>query len=117
MPGSWLVVSLSAVLGFFVGAVSPATIMARARQVDLRQGSGNPGATNVGRVLGVRWGVAVGLLDVEMASSVGRRHPPSVPATDRRTWRGPAAEGRRGAPYPRKVGGYLDSWPRKAPAG
>ena len=64
MPGSWLVVWFGVVLGFFVGAVSPAAIMAKARHVDLRQGSGNPGATNVGRFLGVRWGVAVGLLDV-----------------------------------------------------
>ena len=64
MPGSWLVVGVAVVLGFFVGAVSPATIIAKARYVDLRQGSGNPGATNVGRVLGVRWGVAVGMLDV-----------------------------------------------------
>jgi len=52
------------VLGFFVGGVSPAAIMAKVRHVDLRQGSGNPGATNIGRVLGVRWGVAVALLDV-----------------------------------------------------
>jgi glycerol-3-phosphate acyltransferase PlsY len=64
MPGSWLVVGVAAVLGFFVGAISPATIIAKARHVDLRQGSGNPGATNAGRVLGVRWGVAVGLLDL-----------------------------------------------------
>jgi glycerol-3-phosphate acyltransferase PlsY len=53
-----------AVLGFFVGSINPATIVARIRHADLRQGSGNPGATNVGRVLGLRWGVVVGLLDV-----------------------------------------------------
>jgi len=64
MPGSWIVVAVAAVLGFFVGAVNPATIIATTRHADLRQGSGNPGATNVGRVLGVRWGVVVGLLDV-----------------------------------------------------
>lgn len=64
MPGSWIVLAVAAVLGFFVGAVNPATIIATIRHVDLRQGSGNPGATNVGRVLGVRWGVFVGLLDV-----------------------------------------------------
>jgi len=52
------------VLGFFVVAVNPATIIATVRHADLRQGSGNPGATNVGRVLGVRWGVVVGVLDV-----------------------------------------------------
>jgi acyl phosphate:glycerol-3-phosphate acyltransferase len=64
MPGSWIVVAVAAPLGFFVGAVNPATIIATIRHADLRQGSGNPGATNVGRVLGVRWGVVVGLLDV-----------------------------------------------------
>ena len=64
MPGSWVVVAVTAVLGFFVGSISPATIIARTRHADLRQGSGNPGATNAGRVLGVRWGVVVGLLDV-----------------------------------------------------
>jgi acyl phosphate:glycerol-3-phosphate acyltransferase len=64
MPESWTVVAVAALLGFFVGAVNPATIIATIRHADLRQGSGNPGATNVGRVLGVRWGVVVGLLDV-----------------------------------------------------
>jgi glycerol-3-phosphate acyltransferase PlsY len=64
MPGSWIVVAVAAMLGFLIGSVSPATIIARTRHADLRQGSGNPGATNVGRVLGLRWGVVVGLLDV-----------------------------------------------------
>lgn len=64
MSGSWGVVAVVAVLGFFIGSVNPATMIARTHHADLRQGSGNPGATNVGRVLGLRWGVAVGLLDV-----------------------------------------------------
>jgi glycerol-3-phosphate acyltransferase PlsY len=64
VPESWIVVAVAAVLGFFIGSINPATIIARIRHADLRQGSGNPGATNAGRVLGVRWGVAVGLLDV-----------------------------------------------------
>jgi glycerol-3-phosphate acyltransferase PlsY len=64
MTESWVVVAGAAVLGFFIGAVSPASIIATVRHVDLRQGSGNPGATNVGRVLGVRWGVVVGVIDV-----------------------------------------------------
>ena len=55
----------AAVAGYLVGAVSPAALLARSQKVDLRAlGSGNPGATNVGRVLGVRWGVLVALLDV-----------------------------------------------------
>jgi glycerol-3-phosphate acyltransferase PlsY len=64
VPESWLVVAVGVVAGFFIGAVNPATIIATLRHMDLRQGSGNPGATNAGRVLGVRWGVVVGLLDV-----------------------------------------------------
>jgi acyl phosphate:glycerol-3-phosphate acyltransferase len=64
MPGSWIVVAVAAVLGFLVGSINPATIIARIFHADLRQGSGNPGATNVGRVLGTQWGVAVALLDV-----------------------------------------------------
>jgi len=64
MPESWIVLAVAAVLGFFIGSINPATIIARIRHADLRQGSGNPGATNAGRVLGVRWGVVVGVLDV-----------------------------------------------------
>jgi glycerol-3-phosphate acyltransferase PlsY len=63
VPESWIVVAAAA-LGFLIGSINPATIIARIRHADLRQGSGNPGATNAGRVLGVRWGVVVGLLDV-----------------------------------------------------
>jgi glycerol-3-phosphate acyltransferase PlsY len=52
-------------VGYLVGSVSPATLLARARGVDLRSiGSGNPGATNAGRALGRRTGVVVAVLDV-----------------------------------------------------
>lgn len=58
-------VILAAVIGYLVGAVSPATLIARARGVDLRAiGSGNPGAANAGRALGRRTGVLVAVLDV-----------------------------------------------------
>ncbi len=57
-----------AVVCFLVGSVNPASLLARTLGKDLRSsGSGNPGATNAGRVLGVRWGVVVGLLDVVKA--------------------------------------------------
>ena len=53
------------VAGYLLGAVSPATLFARHAGADLRaSGSGNPGATNVGRVLGRKAGIAVAVLDV-----------------------------------------------------
>ncbi|HET7800689.1 MAG TPA: glycerol-3-phosphate acyltransferase [Humibacillus xanthopallidus] len=52
-------------LAFLVGSVNPATLIARVLGTDLSvSGSGNPGATNAGRVLGRKWGVLVGVLDV-----------------------------------------------------
>lgn len=53
------------VASFLLGSVSPATGVARLLGHDLAaSGSGNPGATNAGRVLGRQWGVLVGGLDV-----------------------------------------------------
>lgn len=52
-------------VGYLVGSINPAAIIARVRRIDYRAvGSGNPGATNIGRALGRRTGVVVGLLDV-----------------------------------------------------
>ena len=51
--------------GYLVGALSPATLLASRRGIDLRAvGSGNPGATNTARALGPRAGAVVALLDV-----------------------------------------------------
>lgn len=59
---------LVAVVCFLLGAVNPATLLARALGRDLRaSGSGNPGATNAGRVLGRKWGGLVLVLDVAKA--------------------------------------------------
>lgn len=56
---------LALVAGYLLGAVSPATLFARRAGADLRSsGSGNPGATNAGRLLGRRVGIVVALLDV-----------------------------------------------------
>lgn len=63
----WWIATLAAaaLVGYGIGAVNPAAIIARARGIDLRAvGSGNPGATNIGRALGPRWAVLVGALDV-----------------------------------------------------
>ncbi len=58
-------VAIAGVVGYLVGSISPATLLARRRGVDLRGvGSGNPGATNVGRALGGRAAVVVAVVDV-----------------------------------------------------
>ena len=64
MPESWIVAAGAATAGFLIGSINPASIIARFLHQDLRQGSGNPGATNASRVLGLRWGFIVGLIDV-----------------------------------------------------
>jgi acyl phosphate:glycerol-3-phosphate acyltransferase len=66
----WLAlqVVLVAVVCFLIGSVNPASLVARSLGHDLRaSGSGNPGATNAGRVLGRKWGVLVLVLDVAKA--------------------------------------------------
>jgi acyl-phosphate glycerol 3-phosphate acyltransferase len=51
-------------VSYLIGAVPFGYLVARARGVDIfRQGSGNIGATNVGRILGRRFGFLVFLLD------------------------------------------------------
>lgn len=61
---AWWCLSAAAV-GYVIGAVNPAAIIATVRGTDLRAvGSGNPGATNAGRAFGWRIGVLVGVLDI-----------------------------------------------------
>ena len=49
---------------FVVGSIPTGVLVARAKGVDLRKvGSGNIGATNVGRALGKRWAIFVLLVD------------------------------------------------------
>jgi glycerol-3-phosphate acyltransferase PlsY len=60
-----MILFLAAVVGYAVGSINPAAIVARAKGVDYRTvGSGNPGATNIGRALGRKTGIAVGALDI-----------------------------------------------------
>ena len=50
---------------FFLGSLPFGHWLALVRGIDLRnQGSGNTGATNVGRVLGKKWGIFVFVLDL-----------------------------------------------------
>lgn len=56
----------SILLGYLSGSIPAAVWVGRiVGGIDIRrQGSGNAGATNVARVLGVRWGILVGLIDI-----------------------------------------------------
>ncbi len=62
MDIGWAIGLLAA--SYLVGSVPFAYLIAQARGVDIRAvGSGNVGATNVGRVLGAQWGVLTFVLD------------------------------------------------------
>ena len=55
---------LVTIIGYFLGAISFAVIIARSQGIDIfKEGSGNPGATNVKRILGKKWGNSVFALD------------------------------------------------------
>lgn len=57
-------ISLVSLAGYLIGSISFAVIVAKSQGVDIfKEGSGNPGATNVKRVLGAKWGNAVFALD------------------------------------------------------
>jgi glycerol-3-phosphate acyltransferase PlsY len=63
MPTAWLLAS--AVIGYLLGSLPFGYLVARAHGVDIfKVGSGNPGATNVKRVLGAKAGHTVLVLDV-----------------------------------------------------
>src|ERR1700733_2577525 len=52
------------IVGFCVGAIPFGVVIARSRGIDIRsEGSGNIGATNVARVMGLGPGLAVLVLD------------------------------------------------------
>jgi glycerol-3-phosphate acyltransferase PlsY len=57
---TWLLLPFAYALGTFPSAV----IVARSKGIDITAvGSGNPGASNVARTLGSRWGIVVFVLD------------------------------------------------------
>lgn len=59
-----LEIVLVSVIGYLLGAISFAVIVSQRQGVDIfKAGSGNPGATNVKRVLGAKWGNLVFALD------------------------------------------------------
>lgn len=57
---------ISPVISYFIGSIPFGFIVARvAKGIDIRQaGSGNPGATNVWRVMGKKYGILVFMLDM-----------------------------------------------------
>ena len=55
-----LTIAIVSIVGYLLGAISFAVIVARSQGVDiLKYGSGNPGATNVTRALGSKYGNSV----------------------------------------------------------
>lgn len=63
MPTSFWILWLCG--AFFAGSIPFAVLIGRAKGVDIRQhGSGNPGATNLGRAVGKKWGLLCFVLDV-----------------------------------------------------
>jgi glycerol-3-phosphate acyltransferase PlsY len=59
-----LVAVLLMLLSYLCGSIPFGVLIARSRGMDIQRfGSGNIGATNVGRALGRRWGILVFLLD------------------------------------------------------
>ena len=56
---------LGPIISYLIGSIPFGYIVAKSKGIDVRQyGSGNIGATNVGRVLGKGYGVAVYILDL-----------------------------------------------------
>ncbi len=57
--------AISVIAAYFIGNLSPATLISKALGVDIRkEGSGNPGATNVLRVMGKKAAVFTLVIDI-----------------------------------------------------
>ena len=71
---------LAVVVAYFMGTIPSAIVIARSKGVDITTfGSGNPGATNVGRALGTKYFVICMLMDagksfVPTIAMLGDRH-------------------------------------------
>jgi glycerol-3-phosphate acyltransferase PlsY len=98
-PLTWLLCILGA---YLIGSIPFGVIIARTRGIDIREhGSRNIGATNVGRVLGRKWGALCFVLDVLKGAApvlitgivhdVLGRHPAVLTAGQMWWWMGVAA--------------------------
>ena len=73
-------IALAVVIAYFCGTIPSAIAVARSKGVDITTfGSGNPGASNVGRALGTKYFVIVMVMDalkgiVPVAAMLGDRH-------------------------------------------
>jgi len=73
-------ITLAVVVAYFCGTIPSAIAVARSKGVDITSfGSGNPGASNVGRALGTKYFVIVMVMDalkgiVPVAAMLGDRH-------------------------------------------
>lgn len=73
-------IALAVVVAYFCGTIPSAIAVARSKGVDITSfGSGNPGASNVGRALGTKYFVIVMVMDalkgiVPVAAMLGDRH-------------------------------------------
>ena len=71
---NWGAVVVAGAASYALGSLSPAAAAARLRGVDLRgSGSGNPGATNAARAMGVKVGVVVAVGVVAWAIALANR--------------------------------------------
>lgn len=62
---SGVVLALAIIASYFFGTIPSAIVVARSKGVDITSfGSGNPGASNVGRALGFKYFIVVFIIDV-----------------------------------------------------
>ena len=58
-------IALAAVIAYFIGNISPSTLLARARGIDIKkEGSGNAGTTNALRVMGKKAAIITLVVDI-----------------------------------------------------
>jgi glycerol-3-phosphate acyltransferase PlsY len=62
---AWALLGVSGLIAYFIGNISPSTIMAKQRGLDIKkEGSGNAGTTNALRVMGKKAGAITCIVDI-----------------------------------------------------